>query len=132
MEPGCRIPLDHFRQTLQSDPQDVVAKALLHHRFDLWYGSHYLRFTQALGSDRALLLRLEERARLADGPCADPGLFTAGQLPSLFVYEETVPELSTAPVGTTGAPASKLCAADGGRRFFDRAARLLDTWDMRS
>jgi|GEM_PF-3565367 hypothetical protein len=126
MATSPKSPLDHFRQTLQSDPQDVVEKALRHHRFDLWYGLHYLRFTQTTASDGTLLLRLEERARLAAGRLAEPELLTAERLSSLFVYEQTVPELRRTSDPATGANVSERTAADSGRRFFDRAASLLD------
>ncbi len=39
-------PLHDWRLSLQPDLQDALAKALWHHRIDLWYGAHYLRFTQ--------------------------------------------------------------------------------------
>ena len=88
---------------------------------------HYLRFTQTAGSDGTLLLRLEERARLAAAGLADPELLTAERLSSLFVYEEAVPELRPTLGAATGAKVSERAAADSGRRFFERAARLLDT-----
>ena len=66
---------------------------MLHHRFDLWYGSHYLRFTQTQRSDGTMLLRLQERARLVDVLGGEPELLAEGQLPCAFVYEETVATL---------------------------------------
>ena len=50
-------------------------------RIDLWYGAHYLRFTQTETTHGRVLLRLEERARLATADAAGPTLLTQEQLP---------------------------------------------------
>ncbi len=112
--------------SLQPDPQDALAKALRHHRIDLWYGAHYLRFTQTDTSDETVLLRFEERARLVTADGIEPTLLAKARLPSRFLYEETLslPRYE----GRAGA---RRCSSEQkgitlGRLFFARAARLLD------
>ena len=122
-------PLCHWRLTLQPDPQDACEKALRHHRFDLWCGSHYLRFTQTQKSDGTMLLRLQERARLVDVLGGEPELLTEGQLPCAFVYEETVATLRPTPGSAADRDVSEQDAVGSGHLFFEHAARLLDRYD---
>jgi hypothetical protein len=119
-----------WRVTLQPDGQDAVAKALRHSRFDLWYGAHYLRFTKTLRSDGTLMLRIQERARLASP--GDPGsvLLTAEHLSSPFGYEQSLSVSGVAPAAPAIAweDAESLVLAVC-RDFFDQVARRLDSAD---
>jgi hypothetical protein len=116
----------HWRQTMWPEPADVREKALRHSRFDLWYGSHHLRFTRTLGADGTVVLRLDERARLMDVRGAEPVLVAAPDLPSPFVYEETVsrPLRVAGRDDRPGLIEEYLHSSVLG--FFDRAAALLD------
>lgn len=107
-----------WRQGLHVDPIDTVGKALRHGRFDLFYGPHYLRFTRSLEDAGWIHLRLEELARLVDADSGGPELRPVGRTPSRFVLEEVLPAAS----------ASRACPLppDAGRRFFERAAQVLD------
>jgi hypothetical protein len=127
----CKNPLHCWRLTLQPDPQEALEKALRHERFDLWYGSHYLRFTKTRRCDGTMLLRLQERARLVDACGTDPELHTEDQLSSPFVYEETVSVLWPTPGAAVGANVNEQKVLEFGRLFFDRAARRLDRYDDR-
>jgi hypothetical protein len=115
--------------SLRPDPRDAVETALRHRRWDLFYGSHYLRFTKTHRDDGTIHLRLQERARLVADGSTRPQLRAADQLPSLFVYEETVPQLgaTSGPGAATTSDDQKL--NDFARGFFARAARLLDGCD---
>ena len=122
-------PLHDWRLSLQPDLQDALAKALWHHRIDLWYGAHYVRFTQTDTGAETLLLRLEERARLIAADGTDPRLLTKAQLSARFIYEETL----SLPRGAARAGAGRCSSGQQGialgRRFFERAAQLLDECD---
>jgi hypothetical protein len=107
------------------DVHDARDKALRHHRFDLWYGPHHLRFTRTNASEGMVVLRVEERARLASAPGDSPSFQTGPSLAPRFVYQETISTRASRP----GAPPD--CDADSpalerGREFFDHVARLLD------
>lgn len=116
-----------WRQTLDPDVHDAREKALRHHRFDLWYGSHHLRFTRTDRSDGAVILRLQERARLADHEDAGPTLLTEGLLAPSFVFQET---LWPSRAAQGGRDVDSL-VLELGWTFFEHAARLLDGHDAR-
>ena len=107
-----------WRQGLGVEATDTVDKALRHGRFDLFYGPYYLRFTRSPEDGGLIRLRLEELARLVDAGPGDPELRPTRRTPSRFVLEEVLP-------GTSASRARSL-SLDSGRRFFERAAHLLD------
>ena len=117
-----------WRQSLGPDVHDVREKALRHHRFDLWYGSHHLRFTRTNAGEDMVVLRLEERARLASTAGDAPPFLTGPSLTPRFVYQETISVRAirpgAAPAGDAASP-----TLERGLEFFDRAARLLDRRD---
>ena len=119
-----------WRQSMDPDVHDVREKALRHHRFDLWYGSHHLRFTRTNAAEGMVVLRVEERARLASAPGDSPSFLTGPSLSPRFVYQETISTRASRP------GAAPDCGADSpalerGREFFDHVARLLDRRDAR-
>jgi hypothetical protein len=107
-----------WRQGILDDSTDAAGKALRHGRFDLFYGPFYLRYTRSLGDDGRIRLRLEERAHLVVRCDGGADLRPVGGTSSRFVFEEVLPG---ACASFAGAP-----PLDSGRRFFERAARLLD------
>lgn len=100
------------------DSTDAAGKALLHGRFDLFYGPFYLRYTRSLGDDGRIRLRLEERARLVARRDGSTDLRLVGESSPRFVLEEVLPGASASLAGSL--------PVDSGRLFFERAARLLD------
>jgi hypothetical protein len=107
-----------WRQGILDDSTDAAGKALRHGRFDLFYGPFYLRYTRSLGEDGRIRLRLEERAYLVARRDGGTDLRLVGETSPRFVLEEVLPE---AAAHFAGAP-----PLASGRRFFERAARLLD------
>ncbi len=117
-----------WRQGMGPAVHDVREKALRHHRFDLWYGPHHLRFTRTNTSEGMVVLRVEERARLASAPSDSPSFLTGPSLTPRFVYQETLSARAHRPDAALGWDADSL-ELERGREFFDHAARLLDRRD---
>lgn len=121
-----RTTADHarhqWRLSLQPERQKAVDKALWHHRIDLWYGSHHLRFTRAHAGGH-LLLRLEERASfVGDGPVRTLVSLEASDEPLL--YEESHWLVDDPVTGET--PRADRGPTQRGRDFSARAARFID------
>ena len=85
-----------------------------------------MRSTKTRGADGAVLLRLHERARLVDGRSLNAGLVIEDELSTPFAYEETLSESGPAPDADARIGDVQRQVLDLGRRFFERAARLLD------
>ena len=106
------------------DRRDAVELALSHHRLDLFYGAHYLRFSRTHDRDGSVRLALRERARLVTRGAGPAELVDGPALPTPFALEESVP-------GAAAKVDERRATRRAARRFLRQAAHLLDELDGR-